>query len=169
MSSESDEDEEVNSEFEETLNVLDSSAKLLSFFVEDLLSMAQVSNGTLKKNNTKFCVKAAIEELELMLLQKTEQREITVERVFAGFQEDDFQVVTDRQRLQQVVLAYLTNALQFTPRQGIVTITVCLKEVQGKKFLEVAVKDTGNGISEANQEKLFKFFGKMRGNDGMNQ
>jgi K+-sensing histidine kinase KdpD len=43
--------------------VQDSSAKLLNFYVEDLLCIAQIEKGTFRKNISRFDVREAIEEV----------------------------------------------------------------------------------------------------------
>src|SRR5690606_2665716 len=62
-------------------------------------------------------------------------------------------VYSDRYRLIQILLNYLTNALKFTER-GSITIRVRLIENQ----LEFAVTDTGRGIPEEKKRVIFEPF-----------
>ena len=78
------------------------------------------------------------------------------------------EVTTDMQRLQQVILSYQSNALKFTPAGGRIDIIVSLRRIDAKQFLEVEVRDTGCGISEANQQKLFKLFGYLNATSELN-
>ena len=61
-------------------------------------------------------------------------------------------VCTDKYRLQQVLLNYQSNALKFTPRNGLVEI-ICSKEGDS---VHIKVKDTGIGIKKEDIKKLFK-------------
>ncbi len=61
------------------------------------------------------------------------------------------EVWADRQRLRQVILNLLTNALKFTPRGGSIT----LRAREDNANLAVEVQDTGPGISSEDQERLF--------------
>ena len=54
----------------------------------------------------------------------------------------------------QVLLGLQSNALKFT-QGGEVHIKVKIED----DFLEIAIEDTGVGISKENQDKLFKLFG----------
>jgi signal transduction histidine kinase len=62
---------------------------------------------------------------------------------------------TDRQKVKQILLNLLTNALKFTPR-GSVTVTCTLR--RGRRDIAVAVADTGVGIAEADQARIFEPF-----------
>ena len=71
---------------------------------------------------------------------------------------------TDQQRVMQVLLGLQSNALKFT-QNGEVNIRV---RVQGQ-FLHIEVIDTGIGISQENQEKLFKLFGFLEESQAHNK
>lgn len=76
-------------------------------------------------------------------------------------------IYTDESRLMQVLLNLQANAIKFTPQGGIKIICTIIFE-STKKFLEVQVIDTGVGISEENQKKLFKLFGFVSDTEAMN-
>ena len=61
-------------------------------------------------------------------------------------------------------LNLLSNALKFTSSSGRINITVTLLNDK----LEVQVQDSGIGISEDDQEKLFKMFGFLKSTQQMN-
>ena len=67
-------------------------------------------------------------------------------------------VITDEQRVMQVLLNLQSNALKFT-RVGSVTISVEMVQQQEAKYLRLSVTDTGVGIPYEDQDKLFKLFG----------
>lgn len=66
-------------------------------------------------------------------------------------------IVTDPNRLQQIILNLISNSLKFTQKGGIyIKVT---KEALGK--IKISVRDTGVGISSSDLPKLFKRFGKL--------
>jgi two-component system sensor histidine kinase BarA len=81
----------------------------------------------------------------------------------------EIEVTTDKMRLQQVILSYQSNALKFTSQRGTVDIIASIRSTEeGKKFLDIEVKDSGCGISEENQAKLFKLFGYLNETSELN-
>ena len=70
---------------------------------------------------------------------------------------------SDIMRLKQVLLNFLSNAYKFT-FQGSIKITVCSVKMGDNDFIKFCVSDTGIGIKQENQCKLFKLF-SMINND----
>ena len=64
----------------------------------------------------------------------------------------------DKKRIQQVLMNLLANALKFTPSKGQITIRVGLMDQK----IEIQVEDSGIGISQLDQQKLFKMFGYLK-------
>ena len=73
-------------------------------------------------------------------------------------------VIGDKERINQVLINLLNNAIKFTPSGGNITITSSIQESKMhdgslKNFIEVSIADTGPGIPPAYRDKIFdKFF-----------
>jgi CheY-like chemotaxis protein len=68
-------------------------------------------------------------------------------------------LIGDDQRLTQVITNLLTNAVKFTPENGSILLdTHFVKEENGLCTIQIDVKDTGIGISEEQQSRLFTVF-----------
>lgn len=67
-------------------------------------------------------------------------------------------ISTDRQKVKQIVLNFLSNALKFTPK-GSVRITV--RSRKPERMVAIAVTDTGIGIRPEDQEKVFEDFRQL--------
>ena len=65
-------------------------------------------------------------------------------------------------RLQQILLNLFSNALKFTERAGTVVIMVEKLAQQAKEVIRISVIDTGIGIKEQDQSKIFTLFSSMR-------
>ncbi|HSL75751.1 MAG TPA: ATP-binding protein [Candidatus Limnocylindrales bacterium] len=79
--------------------------------------------------------------------------------------EPDLPTITgDRDRLLQVVINLISNAVKFTP-EGSITI-VAWHEVESG-WVQVAVSDTGRGIADADQEKVFEPFTQATDSTGL--
>jgi signal transduction histidine kinase len=57
-----------------------------------------------------------------------------------------------------VLSILLTNALNYTPEGGLVTVCTRTRQDNGQVWVGVSVKDTGRGIPEAEQKQLFTRF-----------
>jgi CheY-like chemotaxis protein len=62
---------------------------------------------------------------------------------------------SDRQKVKQILLNLLTNALKFTPRGS---VTVSCTHQRADRTISIAVADTGIGIAPADQERIFEAF-----------
>lgn len=70
-------------------------------------------------------------------------------------------LIGDPARIRQVLLNFATNAAKFT-RGGLVEISAARLGRSGNRVeVEIAVRDTGPGISEGDREKLFKNFSQL--------
>ncbi|MCL5003673.1 MAG: PAS domain-containing sensor histidine kinase [Patescibacteria group bacterium] len=117
--------------------------------VEDVLSLSRLESGvykvTLKDLNMSGVVRETVDSLKILAEKKG------VSMTIGNFAEAN--VRADPALVVEVLTNLLGNAVKFTDRGSIVVSG----EVIGK-FLEIAVTDTGVGISEVNQTKLFKKF-----------
>ncbi|MBI3608909.1 MAG: response regulator [Nitrospirae bacterium] len=75
-------------------------------------------------------------------------------------------VWVDAERIKQVFLNLLLNAIQAMPTGGTVTVTVRATTVKGCPHAEVEVADTGTGIPPDHLEKLFTPFFTTKGHEG---
>ena len=83
--------------------------------------------------------------------------------------EDDFSnfmVKSDVTRLKQVLLNFLSNAYKFTFK-GSIKITVCSVKIGDDGFIKFCVSDTGIGIKQEDQSKLFKLFSMINNDENM--
>jgi signal transduction histidine kinase len=64
-------------------------------------------------------------------------------------------MVTDRQKVKQIVVNLLTNALKFTHQGG---VEIGVEMEPDRRTASVAVTDTGIGIAPENHEKIFEDF-----------
>ncbi len=71
---------------------------------------------------------------------------------------DDYLIVTDEKRLEQVLINFLTNAEKHT-EQGEIHLHCSLSEIAGKITFSVA--DTGSGIPEDKADSIFERFNKL--------
>ena len=76
---------------------------------------------------------------------------------------DDLVVIADQARLRQVLVNLVGNAVKFTPERGTITVTTLAREVDGVKWGEIRVADTGPGIAPAEQRAIFEPYYRSEG------
>jgi signal transduction histidine kinase/FixJ family two-component response regulator len=132
------------------------SAKYLLTIINDILDFSQIQSEKLRLFPTPgSLVKTAQEALDLIEVQATKKK-LTV-HIDKPTEDWDRDFRTDHNRLIQIMTNLLSNALKFTFSGSIALVLEPINEKQ----IRIGVRDTGIGISEENQQKLFKSFAKV--------
>jgi PAS domain S-box-containing protein len=137
-------------ELQEWLKVIDRNAERLLSLVEDLLISAQAHSGTLTLAKDAVDVGTVVRQCAVASRPNAATRGIALECAT----EPDLIVYGDATRIAQVVDNLVSNALKFTHPGGRVELIASRQE--GAVRIEVA--DTGMGIPEAEQHRLFDRF-----------
>ncbi len=144
------EDPEVTMRF---LKVIDDETDRMVRLVKDLLLLSQHDNGlrlTLSPVDPEELSRICIERLRRAAEEKAQT--LTLERL-PGLPEP-LQIEGDRDRLEQLLLNIVGNAVKYTPQGGAVTMTLAPENGQ----VAIRVKDTGIGIPEGDLDRVFERF-----------
>ena len=133
-----------------------SSSKLLMTIVNDLLDYSQIQAKKFKITIVPCKMKKVIEEvIEMERIQALERRiDLRMDwdpRIPQRF-------YTDPNRLRQILLNLVSNALKFTRKGSIIIQASSVNST----ITKIAVQDTGTGISKEGLEQLFQEFGKIQ-------
>ncbi|MCI4444581.1 MAG: HAMP domain-containing protein [Candidatus Aminicenantes bacterium] len=102
-----------------------------------------------------FSMEEILEESLKMLKPALSEKKIKLEK---KFEKDLPQVYVDGDKLRQVFLNVLRNALEAVDEGGEIEITLGLKEGKPRPFLEVRISDNGCGIPQKDWENIFEPF-----------
>lgn len=141
----------VTEEQEEYLNRIDEAADYLDTLVTDILDFARLEAGPVSVNLESVPVSEALDRTESLLEVRFEEAAVTYEREPVPA---PVHVRADPDRLQQILLNLLTNALKFTPAEGSVTTAVAAQDGTA----HIHVRDTGVGIPAEEQTHIFDPF-----------
>ncbi len=135
------------------MGVIIGETERLSVMVEELLDFSRLQSGRMVLQPMKLDIIAELSEAVLTF----EQRAIREKKdLFYEESDDIIPVMGDKNRLRQVFVNIIDNALKYSDEGGSVTITALRTE---KGFVDISVKDTGIGIPADQLEKVkTKFF-----------
>lgn len=134
------------------VDIIEENNRLLLQLISDILDLSKIESGTVEMCLGKMEVRQLCMDLISTLRIRTEEN---VElRIAPNLPK--LHIISDRNRIHQVLMNFVTNAMKFTS-EGSITLgyEICEKEV---KFY---VKDTGIGIEPEKQEKVFERFVKL--------
>jgi heavy metal sensor kinase len=147
-------------EREESLRAILRESDRMARLINDLLTLARVDAGQRLARQT-----LALDELVLEVYHQERPLAEGVRLEIGAW--DRAEVVGDADRLKQVLLNLVDNALRYTPTGGTVRIEVA----RNADAAVVRVRDTGPGIPDAERERIFERFyrvdqGRSRGDGG---
>ncbi|MEO8853610.1 MAG: PAS domain S-box protein [Ginsengibacter sp.] len=135
------------------LSTMDRQIKTLTNLITELLDVSKIKSGGLNFNKENFELTSLINEVvdEVKHINPHYQIPVNVE--------EKVMINADRDRIGQVLINFLTNAIKYSPDSRIVEIKCSVEN----KLVTVAVKDFGIGINEKDQEKVFERFFRVEG------
>lgn len=95
------------------MKVQNDSVSLLQFLVQNMLDYAQIKAGNLRKNITEFSIKTCIEKVINIQKIQADSKGLEINTFYHGFT-DDLTIYSDEQRIAQVLLCLVSNAIKFT-------------------------------------------------------
>lgn len=134
------------------LQRIQSNAKHLLAIINDLLDVERIEAGRMPVNAEQFSVSELVDEVMRELEPVIVRSRLAVSRDVSPLVPP---VVTDRQKVKQILVNLLSNALKFTP-EGFVQVRATYD--QERDQVSISVADTGVGIPPEEQERVFEDF-----------
>ena len=137
------------------LDVINSSGEHLLRVINDVLEMSKIEAGRISANPTAFDLHALLDEMDALFGLRAAAMGLTF--TVTRTQDVPRYVVTDANKLRQVFVNLLGNAVKFTT-QGSVALHVDVQRSAAELRLAAEVRDTGRGISPDDVSRLFNYF-----------
>ncbi|MBA0882380.1 response regulator [Flavobacterium undicola] len=138
------------------LKSLKFSAKYLLALVNDVLQINKIEENRIVLEKMTFNVGDEIDLIQNSLSFLAKKHNNTIDVIIDPNIPE--YLIGDKLRFSQIIINLVSNALKFT-HDGEVTIQADLVDVKDKLyFIEFSIKDTGVGIAEENQDKIFEKF-----------
>lgn len=155
-------------EQEEFIEEAHKSAIHLLQLINDVLDIAKIEAGKMQIDMGPVRLKELLADVENFMRHQADQKELYF-KILLPATRDDITVNGNYQRLFQVFINLVGNAIKFT-HEGGVTISAEVKpqrvEYQGKTWpglVKISVADTGIGVSLEKQDRLFQSFSQVDG------
>ena len=133
------------------LRLVADESKRLSGLVNDLLALSRLERDDAAPEMSVFDINEMLRRAIIQRMTDVEEKEI---EIACEPETDPCPVRADRDRIDQVVINLLDNAIKFTDRGGKITLSSRVRS--GKA--EITVRDNGIGVAEEDREKIFDRF-----------
>jgi signal transduction histidine kinase len=136
----------------EHLETVMKSVTQLRAMISDLLEAARVESKKIRLDRRCLALKDLVQQAMSMMKAGAHDKQVGLE---LGLDTRVGKVYADPDRVLQVLINLLDNAIKFTPADGVVTVRVCLTEAD-PDFVYLSVADTGCGIASEVKPLIFE-------------
>lgn len=145
-------DDDISKKHREYLNIIYTSGKNLLSIINNILDFSKLRSGEFRIEPKEFFIHDEISSSLELFVASASLKNITI----LSFIDPKIpkQLYGDALRINQILSNFLSNAIKFTPENGVINVDVSYKE----GILKIAVKDNGIGISDNNLKNIFSAF-----------
>ena len=133
------------------LRLVADESRRLSGLIDDLLALSRLEREDAKPEMTVFDINEMLRRAVICRMNDLEAKKIDVG---CDFEADSCMVRADSDRIEQVVINLLDNAIKFTSEGGKISLESVVKD----GIAEITVRDSGIGIAPEDREKVFDRF-----------
>ena len=139
------------------LNKIEGASQQLMKIINDILDISKIEARKFEMAHEPFVFESMIQNIRNIIEVRSVEKKLffsidfdrNISRVLVG----------DEMRLSQILINLLSNAVKFTPEDGTVRFAVrYVSSRDGMEIIEFVIRDSGIGISEEQQKKMFDAF-----------
>ncbi len=138
----------------EFINEIDKASQHLKQLVEDVLDLSRSQHGGVEIELAPVALKSLLEDCTGMMKPGILAHQLEYD---VQLPDATLMVQTDARRLRQILLNLLSNALKYNRPGGKITVSTSLQ----KERIRILVEDTGLGLSDEQQKRLFEPFERL--------
>jgi len=143
----------------EYLDIIRKSGDILLAIINDILDFSKIEAGRTELNEARFSVRDCIFSAVDVLTHKADMKGIFID-VSISPELPEF-LLGDEERMKQILLNLIGNAIKFTNEGGVTLSAVVLESAVQETVLQFTVADTGIGIPADQQNRLFEPFHQL--------
>lgn len=133
------------------------SAKSLRL-ISDILDMERIAEGKLQLEKCQCNLEELIADSIQSFVHESEEKSIKLERIASNI---SLNIICDRDRIGQVLINLIGNAIKFTPEEGHVSLAV----QRVNNFLQISISDNGPGIADEEKTRIFDRLAQINNKD----
>ena len=133
------------------LRLVADESKRLSGLIDDLLALSRLERDDAKPEITTFDINEMLRRAVIRRMNDLEAKAIDIS---CEFETDPCPVQADSDRIEQVVINLLDNAIKFTPESG----KIVLESEVTDGIAKITVRDSGSGVAPEDRNKIFDRF-----------
>jgi signal transduction histidine kinase len=137
------------------LGRIESNGRHLLTIINEILDISRIEAGRMPLQLSTFRIPDLMSEVKSELEPIIMRTKLTVT---LQVPKDIGPLSSDRQKVKQIILNLLSNALKFTHHGG---VTIAARRSKRERTLALSVTDTGIGIANADQERIFEDFRQL--------
>lgn len=149
----------LNDEQNEYLDIVRLSGDSLLTIINDILDFSKIESGKLDLENTPFDLRSVIEGAFDLLTNKAVEKNMDLLYMFEPNVPTG--IIGDVTRLRQIIVNLVNNAIKFTDYGEVFVSVSELSQVDELHEIQIAVRDTGIGISDDKKSRLFNAFSQV--------
>ncbi|HAS74974.1 MAG TPA: PAS domain-containing sensor histidine kinase [Clostridiales bacterium UBA8960] len=135
------------------LEVVNTEADRMSRLVSDLLELSNFDSDSIKLKRSAFYVEEIINNCILKLKVTADQKK---QQITTHFSIPTIQAMIDKDKIEQVFLNILSNAIKYTSEAGVIDID--LRPGESEEVFDIVIADSGIGIPEEDIDRIFERF-----------
>ena len=133
-------------EFEQITRKVRDEIRRINTIIEDFLSLSRSERLDLRRH----ALKDLVERIVFLVREEVQARGIDVGK---HWEQGSFSILMDADKMQQALLNIVRNAVDSISDRGSIIISL---EYSGKNLISIKVRDTGEGIPEGEEQKIFE-------------
>ncbi len=140
----------------EQLHKIHRSAHLLLGIINDILDFSKIEAGKMVISEQPFSLVQIVQDLQQLFMTVAQEKNLNLS--FELNQQESTRFLGDELRIRQVLTNLISNSIKFT-HQGGVTLSIHVETTgHNTSLVHFTIKDTGIGISDEQQQRLFSAF-----------
>ena len=138
----------------EYLEGIKQSSDSLLFIINDILDISKIEAGKIELEHEPFQINDLVDNVHTIMQFKAEEKGL---ELMKDTPEEPLYVKGDANRLRQILINLIGNAIKFTDK-GVVTTSLKSRQSGDTMNMHFTISDTGIGIDEDRMDKIFKSF-----------